>query len=110
VRPLGRRPRSASSHRPARSTDDLRGKLRALRTAQGLTLEDLARSVGLSKSALIESGRIDPSLEKQRRLVQALKVTLATSSRPARPSTTGSCATISGRSSTSRGTSFATSS
>ena len=79
MRPLGGRPRSASSHRPARSTDDLRGKLRALRTAQGLTLEDLARSVGLSKSALsqIESGRIDPSLETLRRLVQALKVTLA---------------------------------
>ena len=78
MRPLGGRPRSASFHRPARSTDDLRGKLRALRTAQRLTLEDLARSVGLSKSALsqIESGRIDPSLETLRRLV-ALKVTLA---------------------------------
>ena len=79
MRPLGGRPCSASSHRPARSTDDLRGKLRALRTVQGLTLEDLARSVGLSKSALsqIESGRIDPSLETLRRLVQAQKVTLA---------------------------------
>jgi transcriptional regulator with XRE-family HTH domain len=79
VRSLGRRPRSASSHRRARSTDDLRGKLRALRTAQGLTLEDLAPTVGLSKSALsqIESGRIDPSQETLPRLVQALKVTLA---------------------------------
>jgi transcriptional regulator with XRE-family HTH domain len=44
-----------------------------------MTLKDLARSVGLSKSALsqIESGRIDPSLDTLRRLAQALKITLA---------------------------------
>ena len=44
-----------------------------------MTLDDLARSVGLSKSALsqIESGRIDPSLDTLRRLAQALKITLA---------------------------------
>jgi transcriptional regulator with XRE-family HTH domain len=44
-----------------------------------MTLGDLARTVGLSKSALsqIESGRIDPSLDTLRRLAEGLKITLA---------------------------------
>jgi len=44
-----------------------------------MTLDDLARSVELSKSALsqIESGKIDPSLDTLRRLAQGLKITLA---------------------------------
>ena len=44
-----------------------------------MTLEDLARSVGFSKSALsqIESGRVDPALDTLRRLAHALKITLA---------------------------------
>jgi transcriptional regulator with XRE-family HTH domain len=44
-----------------------------------MTLEDLARTVGLSKSALsqIESGKIDPSLDTLRRLAHGLKITLA---------------------------------
>lgn len=79
MRPINRRPRATSRDRLEGSPDELSAKLRALRVEQGLTLEDLARSVGLSKSALsqIESGRIDPSLDTLRRLVQALKVTLA---------------------------------
>jgi transcriptional regulator with XRE-family HTH domain len=62
------------------SRDELSVKLRALRTAQGMTLEDLARTVGLSKSALsqIESGKIDPSLDTLRRLAHGLKITLVT--------------------------------
>jgi transcriptional regulator with XRE-family HTH domain len=61
------------------SRDELSVKLRALRKAQGMTLEDLARTVGLSKSALsqIESGKIDPSLDTLRRLAQGLTITLA---------------------------------
>jgi transcriptional regulator with XRE-family HTH domain len=79
VRPINRRPRATARDRQAASSGELCAKLRALRVEQGLTLEDLARSVGLSKSALsqIESGRMDPSLETLRRLVHALKVTLA---------------------------------
>jgi transcriptional regulator with XRE-family HTH domain len=44
-----------------------------------MTLGDLARTIGLSKSALsqIESGKINPSLDTLRRLAEGLKITLA---------------------------------
>lgn len=54
-------------------------KIRGLRRAGGWTLEDLARSIGLSKSAIsqIENGRTEPSLQTLRRLAAALKIPLA---------------------------------
>ena len=62
-----------------RGRGELSVKLRALRRVRGMTLEDLAQTIGLSKSALsqIESGKIDPSLDTLRRLAQGLKITLA---------------------------------
>lgn len=57
---------------------ELGAKIRALRTASGLTAHDLARSVGLSRSAIsqIEGGRIEPSLRTVRRLALALNIPL----------------------------------
>jgi transcriptional regulator with XRE-family HTH domain len=79
MKPIVRRSRIDTSDSQQTRTDDLCVTLRARRMAQGLTLQDLARSIGLSKSAVsqIESGKIDPSLDTLRRLAQALKITLA---------------------------------
>lgn len=64
-----------------RSNDarELGVKIRALRKAGGWTLEDVARSIGVSKSAIsqIENGRTEPSLQTLRRLAAALKIPLA---------------------------------
>jgi len=81
-----RRSRSARSERqlslpvnPESDAFQLGAKIRELRQAGGWTLEELARSVGLSKSAIsqIESGRTEPSLQTVRRLAAALKIPLA---------------------------------
>lgn len=58
---------------------ELGSRIRALRKIHGWTLDDLARSIDVSKSAIsqIESGRIEPSLRTLRRLASALKPPLA---------------------------------
>ena len=77
-----RGPRSRGSPpNPARGEHalELGKQIRGLRKESGWTLEDLARSIGLSKSAIsqIESGKIEPSLHTLRRLAEALKIPLA---------------------------------
>jgi transcriptional regulator with XRE-family HTH domain len=78
------RPRVVRGKRSATVSPELRPaelgvRLRGLRLQQGLTLERLARSAEMSKSAVsqIESGRIDPSLQTLRRLATCLQTPLA---------------------------------
>lgn len=54
-------------------------RIRELRKAAALTLDELARGVGVSRSAIsqIESGRVDPSLSTVRQLAAALRVPVA---------------------------------
>jgi transcriptional regulator with XRE-family HTH domain len=55
-------------------------RVRAIRAAQGLSLEQLARLTGISAPALslIETGKRDPRLTTLKRITDALRVPLAT--------------------------------
>lgn len=70
--------RIASSHEK-QGRLELGSRIRVLRKIHGWTLDDLARSIEVSKSAIsqIESGRFEPSLQTLRRLANSLKVPLA---------------------------------
>jgi len=76
-----RRPRATPSAAspPELRRQDLGARIRELRLQRRLTLEQLARSAQMSKSAIsqIESGRIDPSLQTLRRLAACLQTPLA---------------------------------
>ena len=76
---------SASSNRPAAAdtaepgTSELGATLRTLRRQAGLTVEQLAQEVGVSRSLIsaIELGRAGPSLGTLRRIAKALGVPMA---------------------------------
>lgn len=55
-------------------------RIRETRSAQGLSLEQLARLTGISAPALslIETGKRDPRLTTLKRIADALRVSLAT--------------------------------
>jgi len=59
---------------------DVGRRIREARTAQGLSLEQLARLTGISAPALslIETGKRDPRLTTLSRIADALRVPLAT--------------------------------
>ncbi len=59
---------------------DVGRQIREARTAQGLSLEQLARLTGISAPALslIETGKRDPRLTTLSRIADALRVPLAT--------------------------------
>lgn len=67
--------------RPAPSGEDehrVGGQIRDLRTARGLTLESLAREVGITRSALsqIERNQANPTLATLKALASALGITI----------------------------------
>jgi transcriptional regulator with XRE-family HTH domain len=64
---------------PEDTADALARNLRRLRTERGLTLEELAKRAGVSRSMLIqiEQKRVNPTLATLVRLAQALDVGLA---------------------------------
>jgi transcriptional regulator with XRE-family HTH domain len=79
MRPRVVRGKRSATASPELHPADLGARLREVRLQQGLTLERLARSAEMSKSAIsqIESGRIDPSLQTLRRLATCLQTPLA---------------------------------
>lgn len=76
--PLGLRNHRDPLTHGKQSHQELGARIRAPRKTHGWTLDDLARSTAVSKSAIsqIESGRIEPSLQTLRRLASALKIPL----------------------------------
>lgn len=65
---------------PIQPDRSLAATLRAVRTEQGQTQEDLAHKAGLTVAAVarIERGQANPTWTTVRRLAQALNVSLAT--------------------------------
>jgi len=61
---------------PAGNAENLDNRLRELRTACGLTQEDLGGIVGLTRQSIIaiEKGRFTPSIETALKLAAALQV------------------------------------
>ena len=63
---------------PAGNADDVRNRVREVRTSQGRTQEQLASLVSLTRQSIIaiEKGRFTPSIQTALRLARALGTTV----------------------------------